>query len=683
MAKGNGDFSLGDYTIDLAKLGQSSAGGRDLFAAMGGSEIETPVRVRPTVDSDDEGPEDFTINLGKYMKGEGSWERQEDMEHMPSPKPISKERDLFETVPSGEYEENSVIVHKPTLLPNNQESKPCDQTDEPHITAADEFQRPKNEPQPAWTDSLHIEFERLKLEAESYRREIDVLDDERAQLEAEKEELASKLNEMKQSLERSEKRNCDNEERWARELEKNRTNVSNVSQLRAKFEPLTQELEVAKKHAETLKQESDREIAALSYQLQVARDQNKSLLKSETKLNATMEELENLRIELARIKQDFDNRTQQPENEKDTLKHEVEELQTKLEAAETSASTVTVLNRELVHTQEQLTESRRVLDAAEDENDRFTQENERLREDISQLKNELVNAGSLVEPLQISIQEKESKLAELERTIEQYELGSREESRAAQHDNIESINKDSEKIDTVEADMRLADQLDTLSGHYEAEITSLKEAHKDEVKKLKATLFRAAEGMRKRETRITNDNGREIEALRQEIASLKQNKASNPTKPESLPTNVHDSDPKSTSSSSDTKELRTAIQLLATKLKDAQSEILAARKTIQELQEQADLQQQKWQEREEDHAAVNEALDERYARTFKEREREWQRRIKLVLRDRDTMAKVLLWQWGKEEVGLREVVREGEGMGEGSGKGEEKMMGYRYQFVKR
>ena len=82
-----------------------------------------------------------------------------------------------------------------------------------------------------------------------------------------------------------------------------------------------------------------------------------------------------------------------------------------------------------------------------------------------------------------------------------------------------------------------------------------------------------------------------------------------------------------------------------------------------------------------DHAATNAALDAQLAsmlsRVVKERTRavvgrrdgQWESKMAGVLAERETMGKVLLRQWGREEVGVDE--------------GDEGTQGFRYQFVKR
>ncbi|MCJ1468086.1 hypothetical protein MMC07_006713 [Pseudocyphellaria aurata] len=59
------DFSMAEFTIDLAKLGEKESG-------MTMPDDETGAE---GIGSEDDGPEDFTLNLEKWMRGDQSWRR--------------------------------------------------------------------------------------------------------------------------------------------------------------------------------------------------------------------------------------------------------------------------------------------------------------------------------------------------------------------------------------------------------------------------------------------------------------------------------------------------------------------------------------------------------------------------------------------------------------------------------
>lgn len=69
-------------------------------------------------------------------------------------------------------------------------------------------------------------------------------------------------------------------------------------------------------------------------------------------------------------------------------------------------------------------------------------------------------------------------------------------------------------------------------------------------------------------------------------------------------------------------------------------------------------------------------LDERIARSVEKREKEWQRRVDLLLKERDRMGRALMWTWGEKEVGDNHKEN---GIGED---GKKLKQGYRYKYVR-
>lgn len=69
------------------------------------------------------------------------------------------------------------------------------------------------------------------------------------------------------------------------------------------------------------------------------------------------------------------------------------------------------------------------------------------------------------------------------------------------------------------------------------------------------------------------------------------------------------------------------------------------------------------------------ALDQRIARSVEKREKEWERRVDLLLKERERMAKALMWAWGEKEVGDVK-----ENLGED---GRRVRQAYRYKYAQR
>jgi hypothetical protein len=71
------------------------------------------------------------------------------------------------------------------------------------------------------------------------------------------------------------------------------------------------------------------------------------------------------------------------------------------------------------------------------------------------------------------------------------------------------------------------------------------------------------------------------------------------------------------------------------------------------------------------------AIDQRIARSVEKREREWQRRVDLLLRERDRMGKALLWTWGEKELpNAKETTVDDDGR-------RQSKQAYRYKYVQK
>ncbi|KAL5332746.1 hypothetical protein BJX70DRAFT_383151 [Aspergillus crustosus] len=92
-------------------------------------------------------------------------------------------------------------------------------------------------------------------------------------------------------------------------------------------------------------------------------------------------------------------------------------------------------------------------------------------------------------------------------------------------------------------------------------------------------------------------------------------------------------------------------------------------------------------------------MDLRIAKSVEKREREWERRVELLLKEREKMGRALLWSWGEKEVGAPSSGTGGEDRREKGGGNADKenldedkaadgdkrkrQQGYRYKYVKR
>ncbi|KAJ5874677.1 uncharacterized protein N7529_003107 [Penicillium soppii] len=169
------------------------------------------------------------------------------------------------------------------------------------------------------------------------------------------------------------------------------------------------------------------------------------------------------------------------------------------------------------------------------------------------------------------------------------------------------------------------EQAKSLEANYQTQLRSLQTAHSTSISTLRAS---HAESMRKIRQLLTTAEQRET-TLRNDLATLR-----------------------STSATSET-HLKKSFKIELRRLEA----VIAAK----------------------DETAA--AVDHRIALSVDKREREWERRIDLLLKERDRMAKVLMMSWGEKEVGR------GPGpLAEGSGKenrrkDEKSGQAYRYKYV--
>ena len=162
--------------------------------------------------------------------------------------------------------------------------------------------------------------------------------------------------------------------------------------------------------------------------------------------------------------------------------------------------------------------------------------------------------------------------------------------------------------------------------------------------------------MKKREDRLAKAHAEALSSLQRQIETLEEEKSALPAPPTPSAETITALTSTLSTTQHDLSHTRTALQTTQTALQHTQQLLLS---------QQAD------------HEAVNAALEARFSEVMEKREKEWRRRIGILLKEREKMGRALMWGWGKEEVGLEKGEGEGEG---GNGKGGERRMGYRYMY---
>ena len=592
---------LGDYTIDLGGLG-------DKPSSMVVGDLE---KERDEVDSEDEGPEDFTINMEKWMRGGEKWEKDqrdktidEGDEASDDPQDYTQEVRVDQGLPEDTvFEplgtstpaplENHAIIEEGVQEEAKLQAPPLSRmnTEMLQDQAAEEvFER---------ISALQAEVERMRVEDEERRLAYQEVEQENEFLRNDRVEEMERHQAEKDLLRRqhSQLRDHWKEQLRLKEQELTASTTPNVASLRAKFEPAVQELATVKADAESSRIAADDRIKALEIQLQAARDETRQYQNQITSIKeanaATIKtlslELETKNNEIALERKESIHRG----NEAVSL---IESIDQKDQELRTLNSELKAIKMELDHAHEQLPETRRIVETVEDENDRLVQQNDRQAQDIADLE-ERINSQEVDEASAEPIAEKDDDHG--------VEAGNVDE--AAHRDALERIER------------------------HESTLSSLKDTHSKELQTLRSAFLKAGEGMQKREARLTNAHSEEIASLNQRIATLQKQ---------------HTEPAKSTDTSMEN-ELRSAIRVLNSKFEKANAALIASEAEAEEARQAAEDTQKT-------NAIVNAELEARFAEAVEDREREWRRRVQLLFREREKMGKALMWGWGREEEGAKE-----------------------------
>ena len=641
---------LGDYTIDLGGLG-------DKPSSMVVGDLE---KERDKVGSEDEGPEDFTVNMEKWMRGGEDWKKEqrdealdegdeadEDLQDYTQEVKVDlglPEESVFEPFGTSTPAplKNHAIIEESVQEEARLQAPPLSRMNTEMIQdqAAEEvFER---------ISALQAEVERLRIEDGERRLACQEIEQENEFLKNERVELLERHQAEKDVMKRQHSQLSDHwkEQLRLKEQEANALNSPKVSSLRAKFEPAVQELATAKADAECNRIAAEERISALGKDLHAAREELKehedakiAKKAAEDRISALVEQLQASRDEVRRYQSQIESIQ---EANAAIIRNLSAELETKnneiaLERKESihrsnEAVSLTVIieqkdqelrmvnselkavKMELDHAHEQLAETQRLVETVEDENDRLVQQNDRQAQDIADLERR-VNAQDVDKGTAAPVHEKRG-------------------DPAAEHVETNNMDEASHK-----------DILERIE-HPKSTFTKLKAEHAKELQTLRSALAKAGDGMQKREARLTNAHSERIASLNQRIATL-QSQQTEAYKP---------------ADKSMENELRSAIRVLNAKLEKANAAQAASKADAEEARQAVEDAQKT-------NAIVNAELEARFAETIEAREREWRRRVRLLFRDREKMGKSLMWGWGREEEGAKGSM--------------DREQAYRYKFVTR
>ena len=685
------DYFDGDYSIDLGALGDSSSS----------VVLEERVPQGDQIPSEDDGPEDFTLNLEKWMRGTGKWEKKKDVKKSSDDRDSEDDQQKGAQADPEEPVEESVFepVGTSTPAPVNHAIEDFQEQISlaaPPVTRLNTEMRQDNTAEEVFDRiaALQAEVENMRMEEENRRLSHQALEQENKEMTVEHkaamEREQSRHDTLHQEHEQLKKAHQDTQEALRQENEQlkqnyddaieqlqalaqessphgakadqvdatDRSAATELAKLKAKGEADQIEAEVKIKalkselrsfqdegfalraEIETIKETYDLKVKELISELE-ARKNEIVLERKESiergnevaSLAATIEQKDNevyalngeinaLRIELRHAQDQLAElearkneialerkESIQRGNEAASLTETIEHKEREIYALN---GEVKAIKMELEHAQQQLAETRRIMETVEDENDRLMQQNDRQAEEIKDLK----------------------------ATIKDYT--SKELTAGVINSNTKKTrhDKDPESIDKATHEAAL----EVLSQQHQDALESLGDTHGKEVQILRSALTKVSLAMQKREAKLTRVHQEEVASLKEEIAALKQSAKA--------------------STSSDTgieNELRSAIRVLSSKLEKANASLKSARAEAAEARQKVD-------DMRDTNAAVNAELEARFADAVEAREKEWRRRIALLFRERDKMAKALMWGWGREEFGP---------------KGPEREQGYKYKYVVR
>lgn len=685
------DYFDGEYSIDLGALGDSS----------GSVMIEERVPQREQIPSEDDGPEDFTLNLEKWMRGTGKWEKKRDVKKPSDDNDPEDDQQRGAQAETEEPIDESVFepVGTSTPAPVNyatEDFKEEARLGAPPLSRLNTEMRQDNTAEEVFDRiaALQAEVESMRMEEENRRLAHLALEQDNRVMKVEHkaamEREQSRHDTLHQEHELLRKAHQDTQESLQQENQQLKQNYDDaIEQLQvlaqessphgAKADQVdatdgaaTTELAKLKAKGEADQIEADAKIKAVksevgsfqdecfalraeiesikeAYDLKVkeliseleGRRKEVALERKESiergnevaSLTATIEqkdkeiyaldgEIKALRIELRHAQDqlaELDARKNeialerkesiQRGNEAASLTKTIEQKEREIYALN---GEVKAIKMELEHAQQQLVETRRIMETVEDENDRLMQQNDRQADEIKDLKATIKDYASKELTAGMSISN----------------------TKETQHD------KEPERIDKATHEAAL----EALSQRHQNALKSLGDTHGKELQILRSALMKASLAMQKREGKLARVHQEEVASLKEEIADLKRSAKAL----QSSDTGIEN-------------ELRSAIRVLGSKLEKANASSRSARADAAEARQKvADMRDM--------NAAVNAELEARFANAVEAREKEWRRRIALLFRERDKMAKALMLGWGREEVGPKES---------------ERGQGYKYKYVVR
>lgn len=682
------DKRLSQYTVDFNKF---PGGGKEKIEDVFEDEDQGP---------EFGGPEDFTLNLEKYLNGTPS---QEDRKQQDDDEPDSEEDALPEYSPSPSPRARHHHSHNHEEAEESEFGPPVDMSTPSHLMWRKNYGSGKEETRleledieeslpgsPEKDDSLSKTGKQNGMEESrtftTVLREIEDLHEQRRErdekIEENRKELASAREEiqnlraelqLKDSL-LSEANNRANEEDVLREqLKALQQKVATSDDDAKEITKLQEELKEARaeleKRDEALEDSSAklRELTASS-ELQL-RQKNSEI----EDLKAQIDEKE---LQIA----DADEDLADVQRQYDILKDRIESLETRNSPLEEKNI---LLEKELSSVRAELASQRNaVLTMAVDlsievQGKDYTEVVHNLQQQFRDLKESSHDHGKstqVEEDLQSKLDQAQSAL---QRSVAEKEVAEMEWQRSK-----DLLAETRSLITTIEGEnTRLTARIQELNSNLtkaREEIDRLKEQHRQELASVNVQPTPAQPSIN-----IPDRTNELREAHRLEIQNLRE---INTTSINDLRTSYNDTIQhlRAMLSTSEKRAVSLHNQLLETQstTNTQSNEINSLRSEIEQLQSTLALKEE-----------TSAEMDKMIAKSIEKREREWERRTELLLKERDKMGKALMWAWGEKEVGKSSSERTknrdastsvAAAAGDASGSEDKKArQGYRYKYVVR
>ena len=585
---------LDGFEVDLGGLGDKPS------SVM----VEDRQEEREEVASEADGPEDFTLNMGPWMRGTGKGLKEgnvpSDLVQQRHKAPAPHVHDT--TLDFGDGDE-SVLEPLGTSTPSPKlsnvdhievqqkvqaEKRPLLTQDETHLQqdqAAEEvFQR---------ISALQREVEEMREAEERRRSAYDRLNQENELLKKGQARFGS-LEEDNFNLR---KQNADLQMK-VQERKPDFAATASAMGSSSNSESHAADLAAMKAEAERERLATDEKIGTLEAGLKASHSTVRKLREEmaedeemrNTKIEGLKEDLEKLRAEINTKKTQIADLEQDMDTHTEIVKH-----RDQLIARLTKDSQMAL--RELEHAQQEARESRRIARSVEEENDHLTNHNNRHTEERATM--EIALQGKARE-LQIAQATITTLQAASQRAIPDYENPSATSNEAS----------------------------------HQVALDDLKRQHSSALAALNQKFAR-------------------------QLQLFKQDRDMQASKHAAELTKVRETPPPNAAMET---ELRSAIRALSSKLEKANNATREARAELEKGHIELQHAHQAVETMKKENEFTNVELDTRFAETMDAREREWRRRIAVLFREREMMGKALMTGWGREDVG-KEVKGQDGGQG--------------------